>query len=226
MSVMKIGIFGDSFGSLYRLNSSKTYIDLLGKSYNVISYGLDGTDIWYSVKKLIDSLQNEKFDIIIFFLTFPHRVLPRGLPFFHVPFDKSTRRQKLNFFKKQTNNAEEILNAIDYYYDYLIDFEKNEFYRARTMDWLLNFPNLILIDNHEINRVYIKEYESWGYKTETKENKFIDLRNNHMTAQSHEILYLKIKNMIDNKKFGKLDINQDDFPCTCPLGKEFYCKEK
>lgn len=226
MSVMKIGIFGDSFASKLRHNSSETFIDLLGKSYNVISYGLDGTDIWYSVKKLIDSSPNEAFDIIIFFLTFPHRVLPPGLHFFQVPFEKSARRQKLDWFKKQTNNAEEILNAIDYYYDYLLDFEKNEFYRARTMDWLLNFSNLILIDNNEINRVYIKEYERWGYKTETKDNKFIDLRNNHMTAQSHEILYLKIKNMIDNKKFGKLDINQDDFPCTCPLGKEFYFKEK
>lgn len=226
MSVMNIGIFGDSFCSTYRFNSSETFTDLLGKSYNVINYGLDGTDIWYSVKKLIDSLPNEKFDIIIFFLTFPHRVLPPGLHFFQVPFEKSARRQKLDWFKKQTNNAEEILNAIGYYYDYLIDFEKNEFYRARTIDWLLNFSNLILIDINEINRVYIKEYELWGITKDAKDNKFIDLRNNHMTAQSHQILYLKIKNMIDNKKFGKLDINQDDFPCTCPLGKEFYFKEK
>jgi hypothetical protein len=223
---MNIGIFGDSFCSTYRFNASETFIDLLGKSYNVISHGLDGTDIWYSVKKLIDFSPNETFDIIIFFLTFPHRVLPPGLHFFQVPFEKSARRQKLDWFKTKTNNAEEILNAIGYYYDYLIDFEKNEFYRARTMDWLLNFSNLILIDIHEINRVYIKEYELWGITKDAKDNKLIDLRNNHMTAQSHEILYLKIKNMIDNKKFGKLDINQDDFPCTCPLGKEFYFKEK
>lgn len=223
---MNIAIFGDSFSDNIKYNSSETYIDLLGKSYNVKSYGKGGTDIWYSVKRLIDSLPNQAFDIIIFFLTFPHRIQPPGLDFFHVPFEKETRRQRLDWFKERTNNAEEILTAIGYYYDYLLDFEKNEFYRDRTIDWLLNFSNLILIDNPEINRVYIKEYELWGITADTKDDKFIDLRNNHMTAQSHEILYLKIKNMIDNKKFGKLDINQDDFPCTCPLGKEFYFKGK
>jgi hypothetical protein len=70
---MKIGVFGDSYASNVEDNSTLSWVDILGKKYDVVNYSSSGTSLFFSMQ-LFEEHQ-KKYDKIIFLVTCPGRIL-------------------------------------------------------------------------------------------------------------------------------------------------------
>jgi hypothetical protein len=70
---MKVGVFGDSYASNVEGNSTLSWVELLGKKYNVTNYSSSGTSLFFSMQ-LFEEYQ-AKYDKIIFLVTCPGRIL-------------------------------------------------------------------------------------------------------------------------------------------------------
>lgn len=70
---MKIGIFGDSYASNVKGNTTLSWVDILQLKHDVINYSESGTSLFFSLMKFEKNQTN--FDKIIFVVTCPGRIL-------------------------------------------------------------------------------------------------------------------------------------------------------
>ena len=207
---MKLGIFGDSFAANDQLPSYdpsftvyQTWVDMLSKKFEVTNHAVSNSSVFYSYTQFIKFYKN--YDYIIFHVTSFDRlyledanniITADGKKICHV---KANIRQMLDVASLKIKRNLEIVNAIEMYYVYVLNNEKEKY-----------FSNFMINEMKEKNKdVIFLDLWSWCYK----ENDFYswngplsrDYRRSHLTKKNHEMVY----NYILDKVMGKnLELNE------------------
>jgi hypothetical protein len=173
---MKIAIFGDSWGdSETRWHTDETpWTTILENKYNIENFSESGSSLYFSANKFLSNYY--KFDKIIFLVTDGSRLyMPEHSEMYHDrPWLHPYRHAKYNtpdILRQESNvnikNNKKIADAIEMYYQYIWDNEKDVYYYSLivsdikskvTADKLLILENLPAISQKEHNY-----YISQGY---------------------------------------------------------------
>lgn len=234
---MKIGIFGDSFADIRKYNSTPNWIDLLKERYNKVqSFGLVGTNLYYSMKIFINQYKN--FDKNIFVITSPYRIWanrfsisPQSRQFFQ---GIDSIEARIDFEKKNNKDPQslytniKILEAVQVYYSYIQNIEEENYKHRLMIKEILSLdPNTLLVPCYNTSmpnidvglfNIFEKENAAWGIDDTTTVR--YDTRNCHMTAENNAILSQKMISCIENNIAFSLNI--DDY--VTPMNKEFYIR--
>jgi hypothetical protein len=150
---MKIGIFGDSYADEDIHNDIAKYpswVKLLrsNKHFEINSFGMSGTSLYYSYKQFLNNHKN--FDKIIFVVTVPGRIM---IPeYIAVPENNELLRHinnakiSLEHFKKSTTlEFKNACIAAKMYYEYLFDLEKEELYHRLMVEEIKRIRSDVII---------------------------------------------------------------------------------
>lgn len=241
---MKIGIYGDSYADPIKKNPSADWMDTLRSKYSdVVTYGVGGSNLYYSVCQFKET--HHLFDKKILLVTSPFRVwaknssiIPKDHRFLPSPWYIKSR---IDFQKTYNNDPVsrehniKLFEAAIIYMSFVVNKEE-EIYKHQLMikDILSMDPDTILVpcfhfsgvDNVKghLGSIVKKENKAWN----TTDEEFInfnidDLRNCHMTAENNLIFAEKIIDVIENGT--PLSLDQNDFVDPSVDSKEFYIKK-
>jgi len=228
--MIKLGIFGDSFGDDYSLwttgwkDVGPSWIDYLrdtGK-YEVTNFCARGTNTYFS-KKLFDQHHHE-FDKIILMETFPygridctslnHLKNTRLTQFFNI--------QSISKYEKEIVNynflERRILKAVKNYYMYVMNQEYDtDLHNLWLEDMRIKFPSIIVIpcffdttDNNPcLMQVLEKEKKFFNLKEYIPaEEDLYDARKCHMSEENNLIFGKKMEKFLEGDPFF---LSVDDF---------------
>jgi hypothetical protein len=212
--------FGPNFPYHNEHKNLISYTQILRES-NVFSsienYAFGGSDLWWQYKIFLEKYTGD--ENVLWLLTNPNRITlenpdnPGGAPFTVVGLNFSEFQLDRIRSGKEPNyskSAEVIYNAAVEYYKHLIRDDYDEFVyetlinkisdKAKENVWFIpcfktkRFPDFSLLD------VFIKESTALDYVVSRDQNKYIDIRRNHLTEENHKVL---AKQIIDYYTTGK-----------------------
>lgn len=204
-----LGIFGDSFAAQDEGVPEADYMSwpiLLKEDFDVVNYAASNSSFFYSVKQFLEN--HFKHDYVILHVTNADRLYLEeknsiirasdGKKIRHV---KANAREMLDSVSLKIRKNLEILNAIELYYTYIINNEKENYcYKLMLEDVKSKREDLIVLD---LWSWYFKENEFFLYHPSKT---LIDLRKNHLTKTNHKMVYNYIKDKINGK-----DVNLDQY---------------
>jgi hypothetical protein len=230
---MKIAIYGDSYTAgqvAPNLNPEPSWIELLAKKFgNITVFGAGGSSVYYSYKNFLET--QRVFDKIIFFASFVQRLYINNndirKEFRHV--SNSTSMTSPDVFHKESERriVTELLDAVQKYYLYLYDGEREEIFRNFMLkDLKERRPDIILFD---VEYYMSNDMDDVAYYRKTKQINFssdfmvhqncVDLRQMHFSLEKTKVLadimtynlqnhknhidYDLIKNAVPTKSFNQ-----------------------
>lgn len=231
---MKIGIFGDSFASSHKSNSTDSWIDILANNFDVEVHSAGGSNLFFSISKFKEHYK--KYDKNIFVVTSPGRIQLSS----RVPVDNPNMRHVAAYngivwFIEEIKNGRrpktmmKALCAARDYFHYLQDDSYDNYIHELMLENLRTMSkNTILIPafkssfhdgvNMCLYDIYLKENVKFGVTPFS--NDFEDTRNCHMTAENNEILAKKVIHSLVSG--NELNLSIEDF--VTPENKDFYIK--
>lgn len=230
---MKIGIFGDSFATDVKQNSTDSWIEVLGSQFDVTCYGVPGSNLFYSVSKFKEHAA--KYDKNIFIVTQAGRIKISD----EVPAWNEHKRHlgginSIKFLLEEVKDKENFqllrnaYKAAEDYYRYIRDDKFDTYVHELMLQDIMKDTNTIFIpafgnsipgyNGTALIDIYFKENLGWGKSGYIFQVE--DTRNCHMTEENNLILGRKLINAINSN--SKLTLSLDDF-VTSP-NKEFYIK--
>ena len=229
---MKVGIFGDSFASPNKLNSTLTWVDILSTKYDLTNHAVSASNLYYSVDLI--KKNHLEYDKIILVVTQPGRLKISNW----IPVDKLANKFIIglndpNYVNVDLTTIESsYIEAGNQYFTYLQDSIYDKYIHDLMVNDIRRFRSDIIlipgfIDSIEnikyscMKNIFLKENAGWKISQTTISQKLIDLRNCHMTAENNEIFAINAEKWL----FGEpVHINLDDFVTT--TDKDFYLKQK
>jgi|LauGreDrversion4_2_1035121.scaffolds.fasta_scaffold257509_2 hypothetical protein len=227
---MKIGIFGDSFASPNKLNPSRTWVEILNEKYDIVNHAVTGSNLYYSVTEV--KKYYTSYDKIILIVTQPSRLqVPEHIPL--IGEDRFIQPWVLEVpVKLDANTLQKLVwQAGKQYYSYLQDTTYDEYiHNLMLKDIKETVPNIILVPaflnswtnvDSAIVQITLKENKSWNLDWDYIIENLKDIRNCHMTEESHTIFAMHVEKWLNNEP---VHINLDDFVTT--TNKDFYLKQR
>lgn len=227
--MITVGVFGDSFGyegsifgdkSITYDSAGESWVSLLRNHVKITNYCEPGSDLYFSYKNFISNYK--KFDKNIFLVTNFNRFSFKFKDkFIHAHSYDSASVQ----IKKCTNEKQKALKASMDYFLYLQDDEKDSILRNLYLnDMILKNSNTSFIKcfgENSLNEIMQKENQSWNLPSRyTFKEKFIDIRESHLTKENNKLLYNKVLKWLI--KDIKIEIDTDDFVAPSLDKKETY----
>lgn len=211
---MRVAIFGDSWGdvrpSFLSHQDEEPWPILLSKKYDITNFCESGSSVYFSTTVFLENYKN--FDKVIFLVTDRTR---RYLPEYSTIkiSGGSTRHIKFNTAEivkdvmEDTKLNKEITLAIDLYYRYIANDEKDLYYHELTLDDIqskLSPDKLLLVEDcFEISRNEDRYYQNQGHDTTL----FLDKKNCHMTYTNNLRMAELIDQWLTNPESVKLTID-------------------
>jgi len=227
---MKIGVFGDSFAGSNKLNPSLTWVEILSTKYDIVNHSIAGSNLYYSVVEIKKFY--ELYEKIILVVTQPGRLqVAEEMPI--VGEDRFIQPMLFKFSDKFNLNPFQKLawKAAKQYYSYLQDTTYDNYvHNLMLKDIKENIPNIILVPafldswtnaDSAMVQITLKENASWNLKWGYIIKNLKDIRNCHMTAESHEVFAMNVEKWLNGEP---VYINLDDFVIT--TNKDFYLKQR
>lgn len=237
---MKIGIYGDSFGSGFAFNvsqSGKQYLsyigldwtEILASKYAVTNYSAFSSSLVYSADLLKST--HQLYDKVILLVTHPGRVT-MGFPSENQPTPHFVNYEysKLWYDRAKKEKWLTELNSVLDYYIYIYQEDHVNLIHNSLVDYCKKLrPDIMLVPNfnnsfenivgNTLTDVFAMENTAWNIEYPIFE---YDMRKCHMTKENNEILAnLAVKWL--NGDSVILDVNDFVKPV---LSKEFYIFEE
>jgi len=236
---MKIAIFGDSFAApLHKFKKDiglKSWADHLAEKYDITNYAVEGSSLYYSVKKFISV--NQLYDKIIFVITLPGRLYLNENPILeqhnheHIS-SLALAEHMYNYYKDSVDTVSieftTVAQAAIQYFTHIQRINYERFVHNLQIDYIKSIrPDIILLPaftdsyHFDINNICLYditelEHAHWGIPRDYGSPG--DYRRCHMSKENNLIL----ANLADRWLQGEpVNINISDF--VVPLDdKSFY----
>jgi len=205
--------------------SLKSYHSILKSSKifkHIENYAMGGADVFSQFKIFLDKYTGK--EKILWFATNPNRITiphptdPKGLPYPLV--GKNFAQFMLSQIeqgheKYLDDHAKKIFQAAVYYYDCLLRPDFDDYVYTKLFEdiekkvendlWIIPCFRTVRFSKYALMDVYLKESKSIGFDVERDQEKYIDIRRNHMVDENHEVLAQQIINYF--QKGSKFDIS-------------------
>jgi hypothetical protein len=233
---MKIGVFGDSFSNLkFEQNPTPTWVDILSKKYDVTNFGLNSSNLYYSIELIKKNYLD--YDKIILVVTAPGRLkISKWIPVDNPMYQFIIGLYDPKYLIKKPEDLDQLersyLEAGNQYFTYLQDDTYDRYIHNLMLKDVKELkPDIILIpaflnswfnvNGFGMNNISSKENTAWNLTwKKIIEEKYIDLRNCHMSIENNAIFAEKAEQWINGEPVY-IDLN--DFVTT--TDKDFYLKK-
>lgn len=226
---MKIGIFGDSFGTANNMpvtEKSRPWFDYVGDQHEIFNYCESGSSLYWSYDKYLST--DCQFDKIIFLVTFPGRLriltteCEKNYPDQVTHYDHAKGLLEYAIRNNHTRRIMLYRTAINYFLHYQ-DQKQEKLNHQLLLEKIRQIPNCLVIPNfkesfpNESNYSYlfqISEIDDNYYRDQLTENKnftFYDARHCHFNDENNKIFGDHILKWIDTGEW-KLDISEYQNP--------------
>lgn len=214
-----LGIFGDSFGSLYCRNhiryKNHSIMNNLGKpwpllieDYTVDVYASAGSDLYWSYKLYQEN--KHKYDKNVFVVTAPYRLSVKNQKtnqYIHLHHSSIAESVK----ERSSGYEKDLMDAALKYYQYIIDYDKDLlFYNLLIKE--LEKENVLIVHgfgDYGLINVFDMESSVWGLKLNFQRGeKFKDFRYCHMTYENNLILAKEITHCLQNNCSFEFDLKK------------------
>jgi hypothetical protein len=219
MNNLKLGIFGDSFASLFCRNHKRyathPIMKNLGKpwplllnNYDVTNYAASGSDLYFSYKLYKEN--KHKHEKNIFVITAPYRLsvnnqITKEIVHLHHSSIANSIKDRSTGYEK------ELMDAVLKYYEYVIDYEKDLLFHNLMIEELKKENVLLIHGFGEKGLINVFDMESsvWGLTLNFQRGeKFKDFRYCHLTKENNEILAQIITDCLKNNKPFEFDLKK------------------
>ena len=210
---MKVGLFGDSF-ACKQMRTHKRYeghtgFTNIGKPwfeylpYEITTFGESGSDLYYSYNLYLKN--KHKFDKTIFIATSPGRLSLKNLKGNYKHYNSHVIAQK-----HKGRVKEDLLDTVIRYFEYILDYDKDETICELMKKDISEDKNCFLIEgfgSRGLVNLFHMENKTWNITFKDNHNsEFKDFRYCHMTEPNNIIFAKQIQKCLENNKQFVFDL--------------------